>query len=54
MREKQKQRKRLTTANNTNDNEMMMKIFDNVQEKVRLSKDLCCFNLFFDPFVVFY
>jgi hypothetical protein len=35
MREKQEQRKRFTRIIDTNDDEMMMKVFDNVQEEVR-------------------
>ena len=35
MREKQEQRKRFTRIIDTNDDEIMMKVFDNVQEEVR-------------------
>jgi hypothetical protein len=34
MREKQEQRKRFTRIIDTNDDDMMMKVFDNVQEEV--------------------
>jgi Skp family chaperone for outer membrane proteins len=36
MREKQEQRKHFTKIIDTNDDDMMMKVFDNVQEEVRL------------------
>jgi hypothetical protein len=39
MREKQEQRKRFTRAIDSNDDDMMMRVFDNVQEEVSL-KDI--------------
>jgi hypothetical protein len=39
MREKQEQRKRFTRAVDSNDDDMMMRVFDNVQEEVSL-KDI--------------
>lgn len=47
MREKQEQRKRFTAILESNDDEMMMNVFDNVQEEVKY----CIFSsehLFFD------
>ncbi len=37
MREKQEQRKRLTKFIDTNDDDVMMRVFDNAQEEVRLN-----------------